>query len=69
MLEASQDALPLIDQILMEYHSVKQQNLYYLSEILKQQGYTLSYAQDGKELTKFNIKQSKGLISVHAWRQ
>ncbi|MCA9369028.1 MAG: FkbM family methyltransferase [Pseudomonadales bacterium] len=69
VLEASQDALPLIDQILMEYHSVKQQNLYYLSEILKQQGYTLSYAQDGKELTKFNIKQSKGLISVHAWRQ
>lgn len=68
VLESSADALVLIDQIVMEYHSTKNQNLYYLSEMLKKQGYSLEYSQDGKILKKFNIKQSKGLISVHAWR-
>ncbi len=68
VLEASKAALPLIDQILMEYHSVKQQNLSSLSEMLKKAGFNIEYAQDGKALKKFNIKQSKGLISVHAWR-
>lgn len=68
VLESSADALVLIDQIVMEYHSTKHQNLYYLSEMLKKHSYKIEYAQDGKILEKFNIKQSKGLISVHAWR-
>lgn len=69
VLEGSQEALGLVNQIVMEYHSVKTQNLFYLSEMLIQEGFRLSYSQDGKTLEKFNIKQSKGLISVHAWRK
>lgn len=66
VLEASREALPLVQQMIMEYHSTREQNLYTLSELLKQYRFTLSYAQDGKTLGVFNIKQSKGLITVHA---
>ncbi len=69
VLEASIDSLSMVSQIMMEYHSVKQQNLFDLSELLKQHGFKVEYSRDGKELIKFNIKQSKGLIDVHAWRK
>ncbi|PIR63975.1 MAG: hypothetical protein CO156_01250 [Candidatus Pacebacteria bacterium CG_4_9_14_3_um_filter_40_12] len=69
VLEGSEEALSQVKQIVMEYHSVKKQNLFYLSEMLIQNGFRLEYGQDGKTITKFNIKQSKGLISVHAWRK
>jgi len=69
VLKTSIESLAVVDQILMEYHSTKNQNLFYLSEMLKERGFKLEYSRDGKELVKFNIKQSKGLINVHAWRK
>ena len=69
VIEGSLESLQLVDQIQMEYHSTRSQNLFTLSEKLKELGFRLEYQQDGKELKVFNIKQSKGLINVHAWQK
>ncbi len=66
VLESSQQVLHLIDQMHIEYHSTKDQNLLKLSELLSGHRFSLTYFKDGHQLEKFNINQPKGLFEIHA---
>ena len=65
ILESSQKVLPLIKQLLIEFHPGGNQSLEKISTLLEKNGYSLDFRKNGQSVSRQN---AKGLFIIHATR-
>jgi len=63
ILEHNQSVLPLVKQLLIEFHPMANQSLSSLTDLLEKSNYKLEFRKNGQSVTRQN---AKGLIIIYA---